>query len=147
MINPSRETIAVALFNLLQGLQGIVFASRRPALWDDNAPKPALYLGQPMENYEYRNGTATPAHITMDFDVFLYVNVGQENKSPDTQINNLLDTIETGLAGPASTNFLQTLGGIVNHTWIEGPIHRAPGYLNGQGMVIFTIRVLVPSSG
>ena len=148
MNDPTREQVAVALFALLSAVPGIKFKSRRPALWDNSVGMPALYLGNPEENYVYPNGTATPPLITLDFDVFLYINAGQDpNVTPDTQMNTLLDAIELAIAGPGANNYYQTLGGIVNHVQIEGPIHRAPGYLNGQGMALFTLRALVPWGG
>lgn len=145
MIDPTREQVAVALFALLSAVPGVNSSSRRPALWDDSGAKPALYMGNPEENYLYPNGTATPPIITLDFDLFIYIDAGMDpNTTPDTQLNTLLDALETALAGPAINNYFQTLGGIVNHAWIEGAVRRVPGYLDGQGMVLLTIRVLVP---
>jgi hypothetical protein len=107
---------------------------------------PALYLGNPAEEYIYQHGTASPAHITLEFDVFVYINSGLDpNVTPDTQLNTLLDAIETTLGGYAINGMPQTLGGIVNSCWIEGPVHRAPGYLDGQGLALLTIKTLVPS--
>lgn len=146
MMNPTREQIALALFKLLSGISAFAYASRRPQLWNEATAMPALYMGNPNEEYVYQHGTGSPAHITLSFDIFIYINVGLDpNTIPDTQVNNLLDTLETTLGGVAINGQPQTLGGIVNQAWIEGPVHRVPGYLNGQGMVILTIKVLVPS--
>lgn len=147
MISPSREQIAVALFALLQTM-GNSFAtySRRPKLWDQSTAMPALYVGNPQEEYTYQHGTAAPAHITLDFDIFIYINVALDpNSVPDTLMNSLLDKVEATLGGYAINGQAQTLGGIVNHVWMEGTIHRVPGYLDGHGMALFTIRVLVPT--
>lgn len=147
MINPSREQVAVALFNLLQNIKGFQSWSRRPQVWSNSVNMPALFMGNPQEEYIYRHGTALPAEVTLSFDIFVYINAGEDpNVTPDTQLNTLLDAIEAALAprpsgAPQAT---QTLGGIVNHCWIEGPIHRAPGYINGQGLALLTIQVLVP---
>ena len=151
MINPTREQVAVALYNLLSTLTSggsplFNYTSRRPALWSNSVAMPALYMGNPMESYTYRHGTAMPPEVLLDFDIFIYINVEDPNTIPDTLMNNLLDAVEAAIAAaPAGApENAQTLGGIVNHAWIEGEIHRAPGYINGQGMALFTIRALVP---
>jgi hypothetical protein len=146
MQNPTREQVAVALFGLLSAVPGILYASRRPTTEPNVNQQPALYIGSPEENYAYPNGTATPPMITLDFQVYLYIDAGKDpNVIPDTLLNNLLDNIEAALQGAPSNNYYQTLSGIVNHAQIEGTIHRVPGWLDGQGMALFTIRVLVPS--
>lgn len=147
MINPTREQVAVALFNLLSNVPGIANSSRRPALWSNAVAMPMLYMGNPTEQYVYEHGTAMPPTVTLEFDMFLYINSGQDpNTNPDTEMNNLLDAIDAALAaipnGPPQS--VQDLGGIVNHAWIEGTVNRAPGYLNGEGMALFTIKALVP---
>ena len=148
MIGVTREQIAVALFSLLQSMGPTVIKtySRRPALWQQTTAMPALYMGNPMENYVYQHGNAAPAHVNLSFDIFIYINVAKDpNVIPDTVLNNLLDAVETTLGGFAVNGQPQTLGGLVINTWIEGDIHRAPGYINGQGMCLFTVKCLVPS--
>jgi hypothetical protein len=146
MQNPNREEVAVALFTLLQTVPGFVTYSRRPQEWDDSVNMPALYMGNTAETYEYQHGTATPPHITLAFDIFVYIKVGLDpNSIPDTQLNQLIDAIETKLGGFAVNGQAQTLGGIVDHAWIDGDVHRFPGYLNGQGGALFQIKTLVPS--
>ena len=149
MQSPTREQVALALFTLLESLKisgnpAFVTTSRRPQLWASTTSFPALYMGNPKESYEYQHGTSSPAHITLDFDIFIYINVSDPNVTPDTQMNSLIDAIEAALQGTPATNGVQSLGGIVDHCWIEGSVLRAPGYLNGQGMALMTIRVLVP---
>jgi hypothetical protein len=143
MINPTREQVAVALFNLISSVPGIKFSSRRPAVWDDAVAKPALYMGNPQEEYRYEHGITSPPTVPIDYDVWLYIASGLDpNVIPDTEMNNLLDAIEAKLQPlPGQT---QTLGGIVHSAWMEGVVHRAPGYLDGRGMCLFTIKVLVP---
>lgn len=148
MLNPSRETIATALFGLINTVTmqaTFKTISRRPKVWDAATDMPAIYLFQPEEEYSYEHGAATPPMARLDFDVIIYTNSGLDpNATPDTQMNNCIDALETAIAGKPPGQ-PQTLGGIVHHAWIEGPIHRAPGYLDGQGMAFLTIRVLVPA--
>lgn len=154
MINPTREEVAVALFGLLNTapMQAIFNTiSRRPQLFTQCANKPGLYMGSPKETYVYEHGTVIPGKISLDYVCYLYIDSGLDPDAvPDTLLNNLLDAVEAAIAPtpplPAG-NGRQSLGGIVDHAWIEGDVNRAPGWLDGEGMAIFTIRVLVPSSG
>lgn len=146
-MNPSRETIAAALFAVLNTvtMQGTFKTiSRRPKLWDETIEMPALYLGQPEEDKAYLEGTTTPGKATLKFDLIIYTNSGLDpNAIPDTMMNNCIDAVEAALAA-ATPGQPQTLGGLVHHAWIEGQIQRAPGYLDGRGAAFMTISVLVP---
>lgn len=146
MMNPSREQVAVALFTQLQTM-GATFAtySRRPQLWDDTTAKPAIYQGQTLEQTGYSgDNTALPLHI-MYFPITIYINTGLDpNTIPDTAINNLLDAVDACLAAPPYDPGNFTLGGKVAYARSEGDIIRIPGYLDGQGKVLFTIKALVP---
>jgi hypothetical protein len=149
MINPTREQVAVAIFNLVSSVAGIVYSSRRPQEFSavPIAQMPALYMGNMLEEYKYLHGTASPAIITLTYDFWIYVNVQDPNLIPDTIINNLLDAVEAALAPVpyGSPGAVQTLGlAGVNHAWMEDLVFRAPGYLDGQGQVRFTVKVLVP---
>lgn len=146
MIDPSREEVAVALFTLLQTLQGAPFLSisRRPQLWAQTTAMPAIYLGQPDDDVVRPNGTATPGPITLDFYVYVQTDSGQDpNVAPDTEMNNAIDAVGNCIGVPFG--YVQNLGiQGVNHCWIEGTIHRAPGYINGRGEAYIPIKALVP---
>lgn len=154
MNNPTREQVAIALFTQLQTLAydvntnptGFTTMSRRPQLWDDTTNKPALYQGQTLEQTGYNgDNTALPLHV-MYFPITVYINTGLDpNTVPDTIINNLLDAIDAALAPPAYDPNNFTLGGKVSYARIEGETIRIPGYLDGQGKVLFTIKALIPS--
>lgn len=143
----SRETIATAIFALLNTVtMQATFKeiSRRPKLWEQATVKPCLFLAQPEDDVVHKNGTATPGETTMDFDVIVYIDTGLDpNTVPDTLVNNCIDLIEAAIAPPNPLQ-AQTLGGLVNRTWIDGQITRVPGYIDGRGIIFMTIRVLVP---
>lgn len=151
-MNPTRETIAVALANLLAvlgpspGNATFNTFSRHPAFYDNTSNFPALYIGQGPDDYDYNHGTSMPPEITMNFNGFMYTNTGQDpNILPDTLINNLLDTIESTLQPVPAPAFQQTLGGIVDHAWIDKPgVKRGIDYVTGKGVVLFKIKVLCP---
>ena len=152
MLNPTREQVAIALFNLLSVLGpatgNTTFAamSRRPVLWTEVPSYPAFYLGQPGDEYLYLNGTASPPQTTLNFDGYLYTKDGLDpNVVPDTAMNNLIDAIENTIMPVPSPQFAQTLGGIVDHVWIDKPgIFRRIDYSSGQGIALLTIKVMVP---
>lgn len=154
MINPTREQVAVALFTKLQTLLynadtnpsgPFKLMSRRPQLWDEATSKPALYQGETLEQVAYSGDlSATPLHV-MYFPITLYIKSGLDpTTTPDTTLNNLLDALDTALAPPPYDPNTPNLGGIVAYARIEGEIMRMPGYLDGQGKVLLTIKVLVP---
>lgn len=148
-MTPTRETIAVALFGILNTVamkSTFKTISRRPRVWDEAIEMPALYLAQPDEEKTYNEGTVTPGVTDILFDVIIYTNSGLDpNVVPDTEMNSCIEAIETALAVGITPGQPQTLGGIVHHARIEGTINRAPGYLDGRGAAFFNIRVLLPS--
>lgn len=152
MLNPTREQVAAALFTLLSALgpspgnNTFPSMSRRPVLWAEAPAYPAFYLGEPGDEYLYLHGTASPPQITMNFDGYLYTKDGLDpNVIPDTAMNNLIDSIENTIQPMPSPQFAQTLGGIVDHVWIDRPgIFRRIDYSSGQGVALLTIKVLVP---
>lgn len=172
MIQPSREQVAQALYDLLQNADGFETYSRRPTTWDDCgiASMPALYIAQTDEEVSYSgDNTALPLHI-MDFPIAIYFNAADPTTVPDTVLNTLLDAVDVVLTAPPydpsnsplnpilqtnnnlllQNNLLENpnlllIAGTVCYSRIEGAITRIPGYLDGQGGAFFTIRVLVPS--
>ena len=142
----SREAIAAALFTQLQTVgSSIATYSRRPQLWNDTTPMPALYMGQTKETITYSGDNTATALMVLEFPITLYVNAGLDpNVTPDTLINNLLDAIDAVLAPLPYPPNQQNLGGVCAYARRDGEMIRIPGYLDGQGGVYFTVRVLVP---
>ncbi len=141
----NREAIYTALFNLVVASASFVTASRRLKLWTDvNASqKPAIFIAQRGESY-HQGSEATPQKVTLKADIFIYTNAGKDpNVVPATQINSLVDAVDAALAGSPVTG-QQTLGGLVSHCWIEGDIVIDPGDMDGDGVAMIPIRILIP---
>ncbi len=141
----SREAIYTALFNRLSAAAAFKTKSRRVKLWSDvnAADKPALFLAQRGESYKQGN-EATPQRVTLKADVIIYTNVGKDpNVIPSTSLNDLVDAVDAALAGDVVTG-RQTLGGLVSHCWIEGDILLEPGDLDGDGLAVIPVRILIP---
>ncbi|TDV04684.1 hypothetical protein [Paraburkholderia caballeronis] len=140
----NREPIYQALFAKLSGIEGLVTKSRRLRHWDDvpDFEQPALFQVQKGELQVPRKGL--PAKVTLDCQLYLYVNSGNDlNATPATLINPLMDAIAHALR--PDINGFQTLGGTVSHCWIEGEILSDEGYLGPQGVLIIPVKILVNS--
>lgn len=134
-----REAIAAALFAKLQNAAKFVTVSRRLKHWVDvaAADQPALFVTQRDEDIKTTPGL-NPVSLIMA-DVYVYANTaGDKLLSPSTILNPLMDAIVTSLAPEVMSN-KQTLGGLVQHCWIEGKVQTDEGVLGDQGVLIIPI--------
>ena len=140
------ETIYQALFNRLSGIEGFVTTSRRLKHWNNVAPdaRPALFITQ-------GNQTEVPvkgldAKVELEAEVYIYIHEDDSAIPPSVQLNQMIDRVRTKLAPdhPDMCEY-QTLGGLVEHCWIEGTIEvfeAVEGMLDDQGIAIIPIRIL-----
>lgn len=135
----NREPIYSALFAKLQGLPGVVTASRRLRHWSDVSPaeQPAVFMAQKNELAQITTGQAT--RWTLAVDVYLYVKTGGSHEAPGPLLNPLLDAIESALAVDNPIKNTCTLGGLVQHCRIEGAIETDEGTLGDQAVCIVPI--------
>lgn len=137
----TREPIYAALFAKLSAIPGLVTTSRRLLHWSDvqAAAQPALFQAQKKELQQPKKGL--PAKVTLQCDIYLYVNTGNDlTVTPATTLNPLMDAIEAALAPDAMG--VQTLGGTVSHCWIEGEIITDEGVLGPQGVMVIPVFIL-----
>ena len=132
----NREQIYAALFAKFQTIPGFKTKSRRLRHWADvtAAEQPALFQTQKREL-----GLTTPGQPqvwTLQVDIYVYVY--QKNGVPSQQLNPLLDAVGAALAPDPITNKC-TLGGLVQHAWIEGAIETDEGTLGDQAVAIIPI--------
>ncbi len=142
----TREMIMEALFTKLQ-TAGVAFKhySRRMKLWGEVADelKPSMIMTERPEGW-VRTGEQNPGKTTLEVLLFIYIVDGKDpDATPIIRMNNLLDVVDTVLAPPPLEQN-QTLGGLVSHCWIEGEIYKEPGDLDGDGIAIVPIKILVP---
>ena len=144
----NREQVFQALFALGQGLtwgsppSGFVFAARRVKLWDDVPGQPALCQAEHDEQVEQITGL--PPKLTLNASWLIYQNAGADPAATPATINNqILDAIQGAFPNPDGGQ-VQTLGGLVAKCWINGRIFKDPGDLDGQGLLIVPIQILVP---
>ena len=141
----NREAIFAALFKLVSATSSFKTASRRLKLWSDvNASdKPAIYLAQRPQKY-VQGGGNLPQKVTLEAQIIIYTNAGKDpNVVPATQMNALVDAIDSAI-GWNPVRGQQTLGGLVTSCWIEGDVFIDPGDLDGDGVAIIPVKILVP---
>lgn len=135
----TRELIYSTLFDLLKGVGEFKTTSRRLKHWSDVAPaqQPALFVSQRTEIV-----TRTPGLNPiweLQLDIYLYANTGGDKGIAPSQIlNPLIDAIEEALKPNAIDN-KQTLGGLVQHAWIDGAIETDEGVLGDQAVAIIPV--------
>ena len=139
----NREAIYSALFTKVSSAAGFVTMSRRLKHWDDvsAANQPAIFQAQKNE---------TPANVpglnqvwTLSVDVYIYVHSQNDHSViPSSVLNPLIDAVEYALRPDAVSN-KQTLGGLVQHVWIDGAIETDEGVLGDQAVAIIPITIKV----
>lgn len=93
--------------------------------------------------------TGMPYKITLMATWIIYQSVGKDPKSiPSTENNYILKGVRKALEPrPTDIGFLDrrnTLGQLVHHCFISGTVFRDPGDLDGQGMLVVPIKLLIP---
>jgi hypothetical protein len=141
----NREAILSALFTLVSGSATFNTASRRLQLWTSvaSSDKPAIFMTERGDNY-MRASEAVPEAVTMDVDIYVYTDAGKDQSIvPASILNPLIDAVDAALA-PNPLTGTQTLGGLVSHCWIEGKIMKDPGDLDGDGVAVIPVKILLP---
>lgn len=142
----NREAIYSALYRLLTGIDGIETFSRVLAHWDDVAPnaQPALYMTVVSQRAEQVTGL--PTKYVLDAKLWVYTHRDSAGEIPSVAINRILDALDAALKPAPGPSFKQTLGGLVEHCWIDGEISTDEGTLGAQSVAIVPVRMLVVAS-
>lgn len=143
----NREAIYSALFAKVQSIQGLVTISRKLAHWSDVPPsqQPALFCVQGNQSAIPGDpARGLPTKWTLSVDVYVYART-DGGQVPGTVMNPILDAIETALKPDNPMTRTQTLGGLVEHCWIEGDVQTDEGALGDQAVSIVPVRILVTS--
>lgn len=129
---------------------GFVTTSRRLQHWGVVTAQPAMFLvsGRPGggNHYPPRPPTILPK-ITLEPEIWIYSNAGSDpDLAPDSALNSILDAIDAALQPTGRDKVLGrlTLGGLVEHCWIEGEVEIFAGYLGPQALAIVPVRAMVP---
>lgn len=142
-----RNAILNAILALFKNTGTFTTASRKFKMWSDVTPqeRPALYLLNMAED-RVQDGEHIQALITMEVSVFIYTFSDKSDPEviPSVQMSTLLDAVDKALTpSPLMGNKL-TLGGLVSHCWIEGKTLIVPGDLEGDGLAVIPLKILIP---
>lgn len=148
-----REQIFLALWGLVTTIQvGSPPAvpwktkSRKLRLWTDvpSELRPAIFMAERVQQY-YGAERPVPPKRTYNVSLFIYTNAkNATDTNPGSAIlNPLLDAIDAALAPNVMTG-RNDLGGLVNHCYIDGDVFVDPGDIDGDGLAIIPIKIVVP---
>jgi hypothetical protein len=140
--------VALALFNLLTsthigGMPASKSTSRKAKVWSNTnaADQPAMFLVHSGEQAVQNQSYGLTKYL-LHFEILIYARAdANPSSSPDTLINGLLDALDAQLQS-VPPGERQTLGGLVQHAWIEGEILIDTGILDQQIAIMIPVRVL-----
>lgn len=150
MTAPIREPIYAALWNLFLNHPNLVgqfvTQSRYLRHFDDVAPEemPALFIIQSGESW-VKKGQGISAMRTLQSHLVMYDYTAQPNSvMPSTLVNPLLDTIDEVIERPDNPANTQTLGGLVQHVYIEGQVEIYEALLQNKSIVVVPLTIVIP---
>jgi hypothetical protein len=120
--------------------------SRRVKLWTETpaVEQPACFIAEHSETRAHQS--ANLPKDSMAADLFVYTVAPNKDDVPASIQNAALDAIDTALAptGADKMRARQTLGGLVSHCYAEGRVLKDPGDLDGQGVAVVPVTILIP---
>jgi hypothetical protein len=105
------------------------------------AELPALFMAVDRQSLQQRRGQ--PPRHQLAARVFLYAANPDRHTAAGIALNGLIDALEAAIAPPGASD-VQTLGGLVSHAWIEGPIEVFEAPQGERSAAIVTIQMLIP---
>lgn len=156
---PTREAIFSALFALVSGItwtsiatnapQQFITTSRRVKLFSDVIAQQQPSLFQAEHDEQLGQVTNLPYKNTMGANWIIFQNVcADPNQQGAIENNLILDQVMAALApvpsDPGFRDKRNTLGGLVHHCYVSGRLFKDPGDIDGQGMMVVPIKILVP---
>lgn len=144
--NPDREAIYAALFaKLVPAYAWKNTPARRVKLWSDVPveTRPAMFQFEGHDEQWNWSNSANP-QVIFEASIFIYTSCPDPEVGA-TILNEVLNAV-TGALIPGVPDLQtgrQTLGGLVHSARIQGSVTRVPGDLDGDGMAIVPIRMLV----
>ena len=115
-----------------------------PAAQTDPSACPALYMFQ-LPELRVNGGKGLPPKRTLRCAFIAYFSdTWSQSNLPATAINNAADVIDDIVSEPANPANVQTLGGLVEHVYIEPSIESFEGLLQEKSILVATVAMLVP---
>lgn len=153
MSAPTFEQIMIANLALVTGAyawKNELTKARRLKLWNEvpAEQRPAIYQFEG-GNVPYVWGKDV-AKREIEIKLFAYIDAHDPSVTGASQINAiwqaLNDAYDPSVKGVGSDIITgrTTLGGLVQHARIEGPVFKDPGDLDGDGILIVPVKILLP---
>ena len=124
--------------------------SRKLKLWNEVAAesKPALFQfeGRPVQ-VVWTNDRQKKREIEVFLFIYIAVNKGDDADIGAKKINDLYDAVASSLQPNVAEKLkggAVTLGGLVARCRIEGEVFRDPGDIDGDGLLIIPVKMLMP---
>jgi len=155
------ETILAALFAIVGEVRWtspgdtapdtrrFVTMSRRVKLFSDVSAEEQPACFQAEHGTTEGQVTNLPYKTILEANWIIYQSVGRDDKAVPARENNAIirgirQAIRPKPADPGFHDRRNTLGGLVYHCFISGRIFKDPGDIDGQGMLVVPIKLLVP---
>ena len=121
--------------------------SRRLKLWSDVPPamRPACFLFEGGAE-TYADAAGATVKRSLQVRLFIYVDAHDPAAIGAAQLNAIMDALDAALA-PSGTDVpcgRTTLGGAVHRASIDGKPLKDPGDLDGDGLLVVPITLVLP---
>jgi hypothetical protein len=151
-VNFTREPIFVALWNLITShptIQATFVQTARLLVHHSQVPgnaagMPALYMIERSESHVRKGQGISDLRTLRPFLVMYFSTAQGTGALPATQCNNALDAIDYCINIPGNPANTQTLGGLVQHVYIEGEVTIDEGLLQETSVVVVPITIVIP---
>lgn len=141
-MNVPREQVSAALFNLLKTAYPWVKSARAAQMWDAVGSTNQPYMAVFAVGNEAKEQARALTRWRMKFVCLVYLRADQSQvdagTTVETTINQIIDAVDAALVGPIKGE-RQTLGGLVEHAWIEGEIFIDTGIVDQQCAILIPI--------
>lgn len=104
---------------------------------------PALYSFQLPEKRAYK-GRGIPPVRTLFVAFVAYFATDSSAVLPATAVNAAADAIDNAISYPGNPDNVQTLGGLVEHVYLEPDLHPYEGLLQEKSVLVAVVGMLVP---
>jgi hypothetical protein len=146
----TREPIYQALFDLVTNApavkaQFVTFGRLLPHVENVAGVQcPALFTFQLPERRVYK-GKGIPAIRTLFVAFVAYFSSDNSGgRLPATAINAAADAIDDAISNPGNPQNTQTLGGLVEHVYIEPDMKPYEGLLQEKSLLVSVVGMLIP---
>jgi len=142
----TREAAIAALESLVAGAYAWTTGpTRKLKLWTDVplGERPAVFLFEGADEQHTFGNSINPKRV-MAVKIFVYTNAKEVPGA--IEINQIMDALDKAFypAGADIQAGRNTLGGLVNNCRIAGTVFKDPGDLDGDGLLITPVEILLP---